>query len=124
MPQTLPCVKAALSRLSKKSAEVSRNKHRQQIAGLFTEAFFPRRNPLKPLELENCVVDVVHPAKLSLSVRNVNKKLKRRGEKIKQYKSDIADLSKEDQVLHHRLMSAQQTGKKKCTTIHRVNQKV
>ena len=33
--QTLPCVKAALSRLSKKRAEFSRNKHRQQIAHQF-----------------------------------------------------------------------------------------
>ena len=41
VPQTLPCVKADLSRLSKKRAELSRNKHHQQIADLFKEPFFP-----------------------------------------------------------------------------------
>ena len=88
MPQTLPCVKSALSRLSEKRPELSCNKHRQQIASLFTEAFFPQRTSLKPLEVENSVV-VVHPAKLTLNVRNVNKRLKCRDEKIKKYESDI-----------------------------------
>lgn len=103
VPQTLPCVKASLSRLSKKRSELSRNKHRQQIADLFKEPFFPHRNPLKPSELENgaleSVVDPAPVSKPSLSVRNVNKRLKRRDEKVWQYKSDIADLSKENQVL-------------------------
>ena len=33
-------------------------------------------------------------------------------------------ITAENQVLHHCLMSSQQTGEKKCATIHRVNQKV
>ena len=45
VPQTLPCVKSSLSRLSKKRSELSRNKHRQQIADLFKEPFSPQRNP-------------------------------------------------------------------------------
>ena len=110
--------------LSKKRADLSRNKQRQQIAGLFTEPFFPQRNPLKSLELENSVVEVVHPAKSSLSVRNVNKKLKCRDNKIRQYKLDVAELSKENQVLQRRLTSAQQTGEKKRAAVHRMNEKV
>ena len=78
---------------------------------------------MKPSEVENSAI-VVNPAKPSLSVRNVNKKLKRRDEKIRQYKSDIADLSKENQMLQHRLTSVQQTGEKKHIANYRMNQKV
>ena len=53
VPQTLPCIKSSLPRLSKKRSELSRNKHRQQIADLFKEPFFPERN-LSELEKGIC----------------------------------------------------------------------
>ena len=82
---TLPCVTTSLSRISKKRSELSQNKHHQQIADLFKEPFFPQRNPLKPSELENraleSVVDPAPVSKPSLSVQNVNMRLKRRDKK-------------------------------------------
>ena len=121
VPQTLPCVKSSLTRLVKKRTELSRNKRYQQLADLFKEPFFPS------LKLSECAVESVDPAvvsKPSLSVRNVNKKLKRRDEKIKQYKSDIVSLSKENDILQHRLTSAQQIGEQKRVAAYRINQKM
>ena len=52
--QTLPCIKSSISRLSKKRAELSRNKHHQQIPDLFKEPFFPQKKPTEALCLRIC----------------------------------------------------------------------
>lgn len=119
---TLPCVKTALSRIIKKRSELSRNKHHLQIEELFREPFFPERRPLVPV---NGPVESRQQPKsdVKLSVRNVNKKLKRRDEKIKQYKGDIADLSKENRVLQDRLTSVQRVCEQNRVTVYRMNKK-
>ena len=122
----LACVKSAVSRLNKKRCEPARNKHHYQLESLFKESFFPQQSPLKQLVPVNSAVepDKQQPkAGTKLSVRNVNKKLRRRDDKIKQYKSDIADLSKENKVLQDRLASAQRVGEQNRVTVYRMNQK-
>ena len=122
--QTLPGIKAALFRLSKKRSELSRNKHHEQIEELFKEPFFPQKNSSKlEISAPELVCGQPHITKPSLSVRNVNKKLKRRDEKIRQYKFDIADLSKENRVLQNRLTSVQQVGEQKRVAMYRMNLK-
>ena len=92
-PSTLPSVKAALSQLNKKRTELIRNKHGDQVNEIFKQLFFPQRNVI---HLEVAADAVTHQdvhktrAKLSkLCTRNVNKKLRCRDDKIKQYKEDI-----------------------------------
>ena len=61
VPQTLPCVKSSLSRLIKKRAELSRNKHHQQIADLFKEPFFPSLKQMNQ-KMEMAATEKLHLA--------------------------------------------------------------
>lgn len=82
----LACVKSAVSRLNKKRCEPARNKHHYQLESLFKESFFPQQSPLKQLVPVNSAVepDKQQPkAGTKLNVRNVNKKLRRRDDKIR-----------------------------------------
>jgi len=55
---------------------------------------------------------VVEGAKSKICVKNVNKKLKRRDKKIKECKSEISIMSKENQVLHSCLAATQRASEK------------
>jgi chromosome segregation ATPase len=59
-----------------------------------------------------------------LTVRNVNKKLKRRDEKIVSYKSEVAGLSKENKMLQDRLASAQCVRERTRVAAYWLNQRM
>jgi len=83
LPQTPTCIKADVTRLNEKRSELSHNKHGDLIILLFQEPFFVKLSILvveqsQPTD-ESVEVHhkVVAKAKSGISVRNVNKKLKR-----------------------------------------------
>lgn len=112
-----------MSRLNKKRSELSRCKHHQKIEELFKEPFFPPRKPLEQLPLPSSnAVAPLKAAKSMLCTRNVNKRIKRRDEKIEQYKSDIADLSQENKVLQKQLSSTHCVSEKNRVAVYRLKQ--
>ena len=77
-PSNLPSVKAALSRLNKKRAELIRNKHSDQVKQIFKQPFFPQ--PKVHLQVSSVTADTatqqdIRIAGAKLCTRNVNKKL-------------------------------------------------
>jgi len=66
---------------------------------------------------------VVEGAKSKICVKNVNKKLKCRDKKIKECKSEISVMSKENQVLHSRLAATQRASEKNRVALSRLNKK-
>lgn len=114
LPLTLVAVKSLVFRLNKKRSELSRNKHGDQIVLLFQEPFFaqqsvPAAEHAQPSnDSAEVQQKVVVTAKPKLCVRNVNKKLKRKDEKIKEFKSEVSALSKENHGLHSRLATLRQ----------------
>ena len=127
LPVTPASIKAAVLRLSKKPSELSRNKHGDQIILLLQEPFFAgqSRPVTEQLQPEDSSVEVQHKvvanAKSSMCVRNVNKKLKRRDAKIKEYKSEISAMSKENEVLHSRLVTAKRASERNRVALSRLN---
>ena len=109
--------------------ELSRNKHGDQIVLLFQEPFFaqqsvPAAEHAQPSnDSAEVQLKVVATAKPKLCVRNVNKKLKRKDEKINVFKSEISALSKENHGLHSRLATAQKTSEKNRVALRRLNKK-
>ena len=92
LPLTLTAVKSLVFRLNKKRLELSRNKHGDQIVLLFQEPFFaqqsvPAAEHTQPSnDSAEVQQKVVVTAKPKLCVRNVNKKLKRKDEKLRNIK--------------------------------------
>lgn len=108
-PSSLPSVKAALYRLNKKRAELIRNKHSDQINQIFMQPFFPQ--PKVDLEVSSTGADTATQqnkriASAKLCTRNVNKKLRHRDERIKQYREDIKTLCKQNDILQKNLETA------------------
>ena len=108
-PSTLGSVKAALSRLNKKRAELIRNKHIDQVSQIFKQPFFPQRKV--HLEVNSVAADTArqqdrHKTGAKPCTRNINKKLRRRDETIKQYKEDIKSLCKQNDILQKKLETA------------------
>jgi len=115
LPITPACIKAAVSRLSKRSSELSHNKHGDQIILSFKEPFFlPQSMPVtEQLQPKDDSVEMQHKvAKSNICARNVNKKLKCRDDKTKEYKSEISAISKENEVLHSCLGTAKRANEK------------
>ena len=108
-PSTLASVKTALSKLNKKRAELIRNKCSDQVNQIFKQPFFPQ--PKVHLEVSSVAADTatqqdIHITGAKLCTRNVNKKLRRRDERIKQYKEDIKSLCKQNDILQKNLETA------------------
>ena len=119
LPLTPAAVESCVFRLNKKCSELSCNKHGDQIVLLFQEAFFAQQSvpatehaqtSNDSAEVQQKVVVTVKP---KLCVRNVNKKLKRKVEKIKDFKSEVSALSNENHGLYSHLATAQRTSEKK-----------
>ena len=129
LPLTLTAVKSLVFRLNKKRSELSRNKHGDQIVLLFQEPFFaqqslPAAEHAQPSnDSAEVQQKVVVTAKPKLYVRNFNKKLKRKDEKIKKFKSEVSALSKENHRFHNRLATAQRASKKNQVALSRLNKK-
>ena len=129
LPLTLTAVKSFVFRLNKKHSELSRNKHGDQIVLLFQEPFFaqqslPAAEHVQPSnDSAEVQQKVVVTAKPKLCVRNFNKKVKRKDEKIKEFKSEISALSKENHRLHSRLATAQRASEKNRVALSRLNKK-
>ena len=126
-PSTLASVKAALSRLNKKRTELIRNKHGDQVSEIFKQLFFPQH---KVIHLEVAADAATHQdvhktsAKLSkLCTRNVNKKFRRRDDKIKQYKEDIKSLWKRNHTLQKNLETAKYKKEQSRVTAFRNSKK-
>ena len=135
LPLTLTAVKSLVFRLNKKRSELSRNKHGDQIVLLFQEPFLHSRvylqqnthNQAEHAQPSNDGAEVqqkvVVTAKPKLCVRNVNKKLKRKDEKIKEFKSEVSALSKENHGLHSHLATAQRASEKNWVALSQLNKK-
>ena len=126
-PSTLASVKAALSRLNKKRTELIRNKHGDQVNEIFKQSFFPQRKVIHlKVAADSATHQDVHKtsAKLSkLCTRNVNKKLRRRDDKIKQYKEDIKSLWKQNYTLQKNLETAKYKKEQSRVTAFRNSKK-
>ena len=121
---TSASINAAVLWLSKKSSELSHNKHGDL---LLHEPFFAGQSTEQPQPKDSGVEvqhKVVANAKPSVCVRNVNKKLKRRDAKIKEYKSEISAMSKENEVLHSRLVTAKRASESNRVALSRLNKTV
>ena len=108
-PSTLASVKAALSRLNKKRVELIRNKHSDQVNQIFKQPFFPQ--PKIHLKVSSVVADTATQQDICITdaklyTRNVNKKLQRQDERIKQYKEHIKSLCKQNDILQKNLETA------------------
>ena len=129
LPLTLTAIKSLVFRLNKKCSELSRTKHSDQIVLLFQEPFFaqqsiPAAEHAQPSNVSAEVQQkVVVSAEPKLCVRNVNKKLKHKDEKIKEFKSEVSALSKENHELHSCLATAQRASKKNRIALSRLNKK-
>ena len=129
LPLTRTAIKSLVFRLNKKLSELSRNKHSDQIVLLFQEPFFAQQSipAVEHAQPSNVSAEVqqkvVVSAKPKLCVRNVNKKLKCKDEKIKEFKSEVSALSKENHGLHSCLATAQRASEKNRVALSRLNKK-
>ena len=117
LPLTLTAVKSLVFTLNKKCSELSHNKHGDQIVLLFQEPFLHNRvylqqNMHKQVDSTQMQQKIVVTAKPKVCVRNVNKKLKRNDERIKEFKFEVSALSKENHRLYSRLAAAQRASEK------------
>ena len=117
-PWMLPDIKTTMSRL--KAVWTLSKQVSSAISRLIQRASFHHQRTIR----KESLIGPAHTTKPSLNVRNVNKKLKCRDEKIRQYKSDIANLSKENKVLQNSLTSAQHAGEQKCVGTYRMTHKM
>lgn len=106
---TLSAVRTCVSRLEKKYQQLSKNKQHEQKQSLFREPLstthtgeklsmeFVRELSAtqKNLDAERLKTEQLTAKLRKLSVRNTNKKLKRRDEKIKNYKDKIDELEQD-----------------------------
>ena len=71
-----------------------------------------QQNTHKQVDSTEMQQKIVVTAKPKVCVRNVNKKLKRNDERIKEFKFEVFALSKENHRLHSRLAAAQRASEK------------
>jgi len=75
--------------------------------------FFPEQSETEQLQPKDDSMEVQHKvAKSNICTRNVNKKLNHIDNKIKEYKSEISAICKENELLYSHLTTAKRASEK------------